>query len=101
MRPPASGSTVNTTLSLYIRFKEANFLLFKDGSGEYHFPKARRDSENNRAVLNKDMQKIQSQNQLLQEENNLLKVKNEILVDMVAESLSEFKLDLARRKKHP
>jgi hypothetical protein len=34
-----------------------------------------------------------------QEENNLLKVKNEILIDMIAEVYSEFKIEADKKKK--
>ena len=47
---------------------------------------------------NKDTNKMQKHNQILQEDNNMLKIKNEILVDMIAEVYSEFKLETDKKK---
>ena len=43
-------------------------------------------------VSSRELQKYQAQNQEMLEENNALRCKNEILIDMIAEVYSEFKL---------
>lgn len=52
----------------------------------------------NSSASQKELQKLQKSNQNLQEENNLFKVKNEVLIDMIAEVYSEFKLETDKKK---
>jgi poly-beta-hydroxyalkanoate depolymerase len=49
-------------------------------------------------LANKDAHKLQKHNQILQEDNNMLKIKSEILIDMIAEVYSEFKLETDKKK---
>jgi hypothetical protein len=53
------------------------------------------------ASVKDNQQKLLKNSQQLQEENGLLKAKNEILIDMISEVYSEFKLDSEKSKKHP
>lgn len=69
------------------------FFSYLDTTGENFFrsqkkPAAKRE----KLVSSRELHKYQTQNQEIQEENNTLKCKNEILIDMIAEVYSEFKL---------
>ena len=55
-----------------------------------------------RPVSAKEIHKMQASNQQLLEENNVLKAKNDILIEMISEVYSEFKLenDKKAKRKH-
>ena len=74
------------------------FFLFKGITGQ-HFQSSFQNYQNQQQsnLVNKDVQKLQKSNQNLQEDNNMLKVKNEILIDMIAEVYSEFKLETEKK----
>ena len=59
-----------------------------------------RQSKSQVASVKDTQQKLLKNSQQLQEENGLLKAKNEILIDMISEVYSEFKLDSEKSKKH-
>ena len=69
-------------------------------SSFYHnYQQSKQNEKNvNSSASQKEFQKLQKSNQNLQEENNLFKVKNEVLIDMIAEVYSEFKLETDKKK---
>ena len=83
--------------------KENFFLKEKSGDKILRQSNKKKKSEDLKGsqVSSKEMQKLQKSNQQLQEENTLLKTKNEILIEMISEVFTEYKLenDLKANKK--
>jgi cell division protein FtsB len=74
-------------------------IILKDYTGHYYnYPQSRVTQSSKSG--SKDVQRLQKDNTQLNEENNLLKVKNELLLDMVAEICSEYKLDTMKKNKN-
>lgn len=71
----------------------------KDLTGDKYHRDKKPAAKREKHVSSREIQKYQSKNQQIFEENNLLKCKNEILIDMIAEVYSEFKLENEKNKK--
>ena len=62
-------------------------------TGENYRRDKKAPAKKEKHVSNREIQKVQEKTNQLQEENSTLKCKNEILIDMIAEVYSEFKLE--------
>ncbi len=71
----------------------------KDLTGENYRRERKAPVKKEKHVSSREIQKVQEKTNQLQEENNTLKCKNEILLDMIAEVYSEFKLENDTHKK--
>jgi len=68
-------------------------------TGESYRTEKKKPVKAEKQVSSREIQKFQEKTDQLQDENNTLKCKNEILIDMIAEVYSEFKLENDVNKK--